>query len=37
MPALFHDVVHEKNIGSPIDFARGAPPVVSPQQAAIYA
>ena len=37
MPALFHDVVREKNIGSPIDFARGAPPVVSPQQAAIYA
>jgi iron(III) transport system substrate-binding protein len=37
MPALFHDVVREKDIGSPIDFARGAPPVVSPQQAAIYA
>jgi ABC-type Fe3+ transport system substrate-binding protein len=36
MPALFHDVVHEKEIGSPIDFARGALPVVSPQQAAIY-
>ena len=36
MPALFHDVVHEKEIGSPIDFARGAGPVVSPQQAAIY-
>ena len=37
MPALFHDVVHEKEVGSPIDFARGAGPVVSPQQAAIYA
>jgi iron(III) transport system substrate-binding protein len=37
MPALFHDVVHEKDVGSPIDFARGAGPVVSPQQAAIYA
>lgn len=37
MPALFHDVVREKDIGSPIDFVRGAPPVVSPQQAAIYA
>lgn len=37
MPALFHDVVREKEIGSPMDFARGAPPVVSPQQAAIYA
>jgi iron(III) transport system substrate-binding protein len=37
MPALFHDVVHEKEVGSPIDFARGAAPVVSPQQAAIYA
>ena len=36
MPSLFHDVVHEKTIGSPIDFARGAGPVVSPQQAAIY-
>jgi iron(III) transport system substrate-binding protein len=37
MPALFHDVVREKDIGSPLDFARGAAPVVSPQQAAIYA
>jgi ABC-type Fe3+ transport system substrate-binding protein len=37
MPALFHDVVHEKQVGSPVDFARGAAPVVSPQQAAIYA
>ena len=37
MPALFHDVVREKELGSPIDFARGAGPVVSPQQAAIYA
>jgi iron(III) transport system substrate-binding protein len=36
MPALFHDVVHEKEVGSPIDFARGAGPVISPQQAAIY-
>jgi iron(III) transport system substrate-binding protein len=36
MPALFHDVVHEKEVGSPIDFVRGAAPVVSPQQAAIY-
>jgi iron(III) transport system substrate-binding protein len=37
MPALFHDVVREKDIGSPLDFVKGAPPVVSPQQAAIYA
>jgi iron(III) transport system substrate-binding protein len=37
MPALFHDVVHEKAVGSPVDFVRGAAPVVSPQQAAIYA
>jgi iron(III) transport system substrate-binding protein len=37
MPALFHDVVREKDIGSPLDFSKGAPPVVSPQQAAIYA
>ena len=36
MPSLFHDVVHEKEVGSPVDFVRGAPPVVSPQQAAIY-
>ncbi len=36
LPALFHDVVNEKRVGSPIDFARGAGPVVSPQQAAIY-
>ena len=36
MPALLHDVVREKETGSPIDFVRGAPPVVSPQQAAIY-
>jgi iron(III) transport system substrate-binding protein len=37
MPALFHDVVREKEVGSPVDFAIGAAPVVSPQQAAIYA
>jgi iron(III) transport system substrate-binding protein len=37
VPALFHDVVHEKEVGSPIEFVKGAPPVVSPQQAAIYA
>jgi iron(III) transport system substrate-binding protein len=36
MPALFHDVMREKEVGSPLDFARGAAPVVSPQQAAIY-
>jgi iron(III) transport system substrate-binding protein len=36
VPALFHDVVHDKETGSPVDFARGAGPVVSPQQAAIY-
>ena len=36
MPALFHDVVHDKETGSPVDFARGAGPVISPQQAAIY-
>ena len=37
MPSLFHDVVRERGVGSPIDFVRGAEPVVSPQQAAIYA
>jgi iron(III) transport system substrate-binding protein len=36
MPSLFHDLVHEKQVGSPVDFVKGAPPVVSPQQAAIY-
>ena len=30
MPALFHDVVHDKETGSPVDFARGAGPVISP-------
>src|SRR4030095_15078992 len=29
--------VEKKPRGRPIDFAKGAPPVVSPQQAAIYA
>jgi iron(III) transport system substrate-binding protein len=29
MPALFHDVVHDKETGSPIDFAKGAAPVIS--------
>ena len=37
MPALFHDVVREKETGSPIDFVKGAPPVVSTQEAAMYA
>jgi iron(III) transport system substrate-binding protein len=37
MPTLLHDVVHEKEIGSPVDFVKGAPPVVTAQQAGIYA
>jgi ABC-type glycerol-3-phosphate transport system substrate-binding protein len=33
---VVYDVMREKEVGSPIDFVRGALPVVSPQQAAIY-
>ena len=37
MPTLLHDVVHEKEIGSPVDFVKSVPPVVSAQQAGISA
>jgi iron(III) transport system substrate-binding protein len=37
MPALLHDVMHEKEKGSPIDFVKTSPPVVFPRQAGIYA
>lgn len=36
MPALLHDVMHEKGQGTPIDFVKGAPPIVFPRQAGIY-
>ncbi len=37
MPGLLHDVVHEKEIGSPVDLVKAAPPVISGQQLGIYA
>ena len=37
MPSLVHDVVNEKENGSPVDFVKGAGPVISPQHAALYA
>jgi iron(III) transport system substrate-binding protein len=37
MPALLHDVIHEKEKGTPVDIAKGAFPVISPQQAKLYA
>jgi iron(III) transport system substrate-binding protein len=37
MPALLHDVIHEKEKGTPVDIVKGAFPVISPQQAKIYA
>ncbi|HWO41370.1 MAG TPA: extracellular solute-binding protein [Candidatus Eisenbacteria bacterium] len=37
LPALLHDVVHEKEKGVPVDIVKGAVPVVSPQQAKLYA
>ena len=37
MPALLHDVVHEMERGTPINFVKGIPPVVFPRNAGIYA
>ena len=37
MPALLHDVVHEKEKGTPVDVVKAAFPIISPQQAKIYA
>lgn len=37
MPALLHDVIHEKERGTPVDYVRTVPPVVFPRQAGIYA
>jgi len=36
MPSLLHDVLHEKEIGSPVDFMQAVPPVISAQQLGIY-
>ena len=36
MPALLHDVIEEKEKGSPVDFIKSAPPVISAQQLGIY-
>jgi iron(III) transport system substrate-binding protein len=36
MPALLHDVIHEKERGTPIDYVTAAPPVVFPRQAGLY-
>jgi iron(III) transport system substrate-binding protein len=37
MPALLHDVMEEKEKGTPIDYVKTVPPIVFPRQAAIYA
>jgi len=37
MPALLHDVMNEKEKGTPVNFVPTAPPIVFPRQAAIYA
>ena len=36
MPALLHDVMEEKEKGTPIDYIKTVPPVVFPRQAGIY-
>lgn len=36
MPALLHDVLHEKSRGTPIDLVQSSPPVVFARYAAIY-
>ncbi|MGH7833284.1 MAG: ABC transporter substrate-binding protein [Candidatus Binatia bacterium] len=36
MPALLHDVIHEKERGTPIDYVTSAPPIVFPRQAGLY-
>lgn len=36
MPSLLHDVVEEKEKGSPVDYIRSAAPVISAQQLGIY-
>jgi iron(III) transport system substrate-binding protein len=36
MPALLHDVIHDKEKGTPVDYVKSIPPVVFPRQAGIY-
>ena len=36
MPSLLHDVVEEKEKGSPVDYVRSAAPIISAQQLGIY-
>jgi iron(III) transport system substrate-binding protein len=36
MPSLLHDVIEEKEKGSPVDYVRNAAPVISAQQLGIY-
>jgi iron(III) transport system substrate-binding protein len=36
MPALLHDVMEEKEKGTPIDYVKTVPPVLFPRQAGIY-
>jgi len=36
MPALLHDVIHDKEKGTPVDYVKTVPPVVFPRQAGIY-
>jgi ABC-type Fe3+ transport system substrate-binding protein len=36
MPSLLHDVIEEKEKGSPVDFLKDAAPVISAQQLGIY-
>jgi ABC-type Fe3+ transport system substrate-binding protein len=37
MPSLLHDLVEEKEKGSPVDFVKSVPPVIAAQQLGIYA
>jgi iron(III) transport system substrate-binding protein len=37
MPALLHDVIADKEKGTPIDYVKSVPPVVFPRAAGIYA
>jgi iron(III) transport system substrate-binding protein len=36
MPALLHDVMEEKEKGTPIEYVKSVPPVLFPRQAGIY-
>jgi iron(III) transport system substrate-binding protein len=37
MPALLHDVIADKEKGTPVDYVKSVPPVVFPRAAGIYA